>query len=334
MAATSIGVIIHYAGSRPDLPSQGIWVVLLAGFLLFSFGSTAATGLEISATLEALDDSAQFYFPVRAFGSLGYVAAGVTLSLLLENMLGTPYFIAGAGFALLALWRMSSGAEASRASDSVLEQRPGIFEPVRQVGAPVLLLAAAMATLPKGLDTWGPLFLRKMNCSYPELIFVSAQMSEALVLAALPFVLPRVRSTWLLLAGPIGWIGLYGFMFLGARQQNPITVAIGLAAFEWVNCAFQAGLQRNLADRFRAASTHGTAQVALLAAFASGQFAGTLAWAMLVTSARPAGSATWTTVWLCGMALAALVLPLALWVWRREAPRRDVRLPRQPGQLR
>jgi hypothetical protein len=196
---------------------------------------------------------------------------------------------------------------------------PGAYSTgaIQQCGYVTLLLAGAMATLPKGLDSFGSLCLRQLGFALPELLFVVAQLSECLILAALPFVSTRLRVEWFILGGPLGWLSLYTLMALATVHRSALIMGIGLAAFQWLNCAFQVSLQRALSERLQTASVQNIGQAALLAAVGMGQFVGALIWGLLAASTAEGTATNWTVIWGGGVALSVLVLPLALWVNRQ-----------------
>ena len=211
-------------------PTTFFWVILVNMiFYMPTLSLSIAVSFSVLKT-EGLD-VVKDYPPIRVWGTIGFIVALWTVSLLgLEKSAGQFYVAAGAAF-LLGIYSFTLPAcrpQSANASSQSLAEILGLksFAILRDrkmatfFGFALLLGAALQLTNAYG-DTFlhdfdkTPAYQASLAVKYPAIIMSISQISETLFILAIPFFLRRFGIKQVMLFSMIAWVLRFGLFAFG-----------------------------------------------------------------------------------------------------------------------
>lgn len=200
------------------------------------FGPAAALTNKIA--LRNLVDSNREYPIVRLFGSVGWIAAGLFVGLLWPVMTGqsiestrTPLLLGAAGnvvMAIVALTLPHTPPEREGGAFFLSALRDG-RELVHNRPLMLFLVVSLLACVPSmAYNNYGNLFLNNREYSRPAAIMTLGQVSDVLVLSALPWLIGRVGLPRLFAGGVIAWGTRYGLLTAASYYELALPVYMAI----------------------------------------------------------------------------------------------------------
>lgn len=179
------------------------------------------------------DSNAERQFPViRVFGTIGWIAAGLIVSKILEaDFLATQFYVAG--FASIALGLYSFALP--NTPPSMKGEKPSIGKLLgldavalmKDRSFAVFAVCSMLLCIPLAFYyAFAPVFLDGINISSPGFKMSFGQMSEVLFMALMPLFFLRLGVKWMLLVGMLAWVVRYG-LFAVAAPQESVALAMG-----------------------------------------------------------------------------------------------------------
>jgi nucleoside transporter len=292
--------------------------LFLAFLLVHMLCYMPTVGLAMATAFHLLSEKERDFPRVRVFGTLGWIAAGIIVSRLLQgDTTALPMYISGAAGLLMGVYsftlphvpppgagkRFSVRDIVGLDALSELNSRPfAIFI------ASVLLTSIPLATY----FAYVPVFLRDASVANPAFKMTFGQMSEVLFLLLLPWFFLRLGVKWVLLLGMTAWIVRYGLFALGAPDAVTWMLIVGIClhgpCYDFVYVAGQVYIDRQASPRIRAQAQG----LFVLVTYGIGQGLGTLAAgrvfnSIMLGATGPAALQQWQTFWILPLIFAVIV---------------------------
>ena len=213
-----------------DDPGIFFWVILLN---MIFYMPTLSLSIAVSFSIMKREglDVVKDYPPIRVWGTVGFIVAMWTVSLLeIEKSASQFYVAAGAAF-LLGLYSFTlpkcpptSREAASRSLFDVLGLKSfAILRDGKMATFFIfaLLLGAALQLTNAYGDTFlhdfdkNPAFQNTLTVKYPAIIMSISQISETLFILAIPFFLRRFGIKQVMLFSMIAWVLRFGLFAYG-----------------------------------------------------------------------------------------------------------------------
>jgi nucleoside transporter len=304
--------------------------LFLAFLLVHMLCYMPTVGLAMATAFHLLSEKERDFPRVRVFGTLGWIAAGIIVSRLLQgDTTALPMYISGAAGLLMGVYsftlphvpppgagkRFSVRDIVGLDALSELNSRPfAIFI------ASVLLTSIPLATY----FAYVPVFLRDASVANPAFKMTFGQMSEVLFLLLLPWFFLRLGVKWVLLLGMTAWIVRYGLFALGAPDAVTWMLIVGIClhgpCYDFVYVAGQVYIDRQASPRIRAQAQG----LFVLVTYGIGQGLGTLAAgrvfnSIMLGATGPAALQQWQTFWILPLVFAVIVTVMFVAGFREDA---------------
>lgn len=234
-AAEKITGILHIAGgilmyfvttiTNPDL----FFWVLLAYALCYmpTLALTTAIGLHHCT------DPGKQYPKIRVMGTLGWIAAGITISLL--KIEGGPYpmYMASLSSILLGMYSFTLPLTPPKSKGKTLTVKEILgFDALKLMknrSFAILSISALLITLPFAMyHPFTNMFLNEIGVENAAGKMTLAQMSEVIFMLMIPFLWVRLGIKKLLLIGMIAWVVRYVLFMYGNNDSLIAFLYIGI----------------------------------------------------------------------------------------------------------
>lgn len=224
-----VGAIILFCVPMVGSPSAMFWVMLVNMFFYMP-----TISLTIAVAYSALKkenlDVVKTYPPIRVFGTVGFIVAMWTVSLLRIETSATQFYIASGASLLLGLYsftlpkcEINKDVEKKNFVESLGLKAFTLFKQKRMALFFIfsMLLGAALQLTNMYGDTFihdfgkVPEFKNLIAVKYPAIIMSISQMSETLFILAIPFFLKRFGIKKVMLMSMFAWVLRFGLFGLG-----------------------------------------------------------------------------------------------------------------------
>jgi nucleoside transporter len=305
--------------------------LFLAALLLHMLCYMPTVGLAMATAFHLLKNKEQEFPLVRVFGTLGWIAAGVIVSYLLQgDTTALPMYIAGGAGLLMGLYSFTLPNVPPGGSGKRLSFRDiaGLDALAQLNSRPFVVFITSVMLTSIPLATYFayvPVFLRDAGIASPAFKMTFGQMSEVVCLLLLPWFFKKLGVKWVLITGMVAWIVRYTVFALGAPDAVAWLLILGVClhgpCYDFVYVAGQVYVDRQASPAIRAQAQG----LFVLATYGIGQGAGTLAagWifnAIMPASAGAATRAEWQLFWLVPLVFAAIVTAVFVAGFREEPP--------------
>jgi nucleoside transporter len=292
--------------------------LFLALLLLHMLCYMPTVGLAMATAFHLLPDKERQFPLVRVCGTIGWIAAGIIVSRLLQgDTTALPMYIAGAGGLLMGIYSLTlpnvpppgAGKKLSLRDivglDALAQLHSGTFV--------IFILSVLLTSIPLATYfAYVPVFLRDAHISNPAFKMTFGQMSEVLFLLLLPWFFLKLGVKWVLIAGMSAWIARYALFALGAPDAVTWMLIAGIClhgpCYDFVYVAGQVYIDRKATPAIRAQAQG----LFVLATYGIGQGLGTLAAGWIFNAIMPAaGGASslgqWQLFWILPLVFAVVV---------------------------
>ncbi len=225
------GAIVLFCVPMVDNPTTMFWVMLLN--MVFYMPTIA---LAITVAYNALKNDGQDvvrdYPPIRVWGTIGFIVALWTVSLLHLETSSAQFHVASAASLLLGLYAFTlppclpklGASESNRSMLDVLGLTS--FKLFRDTNMAVFLLFAMLLGAALQLtNAYGDTFLHDfagvnaykgtLAVRYPAIIMSISQISETLFILAIPFVLRNLGIKRVMVISMVAWVLRFGLFAYG-----------------------------------------------------------------------------------------------------------------------
>jgi nucleoside transporter len=225
-AAQRIMGVLHLLGSvllflAPTIVNNNTfyWIILVYSLLYMP-----TIALSNSIAFHQMSDPGKQFPWIRVFGTLGWIAAGVTIGSLVLEKTSSTFMIAGSVSAFLGLisfilpntppkGKLANSASKAFGTEALvlLKDRPYL----------VFFIAAVLICIPLSFYYgWANPFLNELNVANAATKMTMGQISEALFILAIPFLFKRIGVKKMLLLGMTAWVLRYILFANGNTGSN------------------------------------------------------------------------------------------------------------------
>ena len=213
-----------------DNPTTMFWVMLLN---MIFYMPTLSLSIAVSFSVLKAEglDVVKDYPPIRVWGTIGFIAAMWTVSLLGFEKSANQFYVAAGAAILLGLYSFTlpkcpptSQESSSRSLFDVLGLKSFALLRDRKMATFfvfALLLGAALQLTNAYGDTFlhdfdkTPAYQNTLTVKYPAIIMSISQISETLFILAIPFFLRRFGIKQVMLFSMIAWVLRFGLFAYG-----------------------------------------------------------------------------------------------------------------------
>jgi nucleoside transporter len=290
-------------------------------------------GLATATAFHLLTNKEREFPLIRVCGTVGWIAAGIVVSYLLQgDTTALPMYVAGVGGILMGLYSFTLPNVPPPGAGRKLAFRDIIgldaLSQLKSRAFIVFIISVMLTSIPLATYfAYVPVFLRDAHITNPAFKMTFGQMSEVLFLLLLPWFFLKLGVKWVLIAGMSAWILRYALFALGAPDAVTWMLIAGIClhgpCYDFVYVAGQVYIDRQASPAIRAQAQG----LFVLATYGVGQGLGTLAagWvfnAMMSGASGPSALEQWQTFWIMPLVFAVIVTALFVAGFREESPAR------------
>jgi nucleoside transporter len=292
--------------------------LFLALLLLHMLCYMPTVGLAMATAFHLLPEKERQFPLVRVCGTIGWIAAGIIVSRLLQgDTTALPMYIAGAGGLLMGIYSLTLPNVPPPGAGKKLSIRDIVgLDALAQLHSRtfvIFILSVLLTSIPLATYfAYVPVFLRDAHISNPAFKMTFGQMSEVLFLLLLPWFFLKLGVKWVLIAGMSAWIARYALFALGAPDAVTWMLIAGIClhgpCYDFVYVAGQVYIDRKATPAIRAQAQG----LFVLATYGIGQGLGTLAAGWIFNAIMPAAGAAsslgqWQLFWIFPLVFAVVV---------------------------
>ncbi|MVA75738.1 MFS transporter [Auraticoccus sp. F435] len=328
-----VAAVMMFLAGRADAFGP-FFVAALVYMVLFM----PTLALANSISFNQLRDPEKQFPAIRVFGTLGWIVAGLIIGWLgweQGGRLELTFVMAAAGSALLGVlaFFMPDTPPRGRGRQGSVGQLLGLdaLGLLKSRSYLVFFVSSVLICIPLAFYyNFTNLYLNEIGVRGAAAYQSLGQMSEALFLLAMPFLLSRLGFKKTLLIGMLAWGLRYVLFGFGDTGSLFWMILVGLVLHGiCYDFFFVAG--QIYTDKFAPAHVHSSAQGLIsMATYGVGLLIGSLISGPVVDAFATADGHRWTTVWLVPAVLAVLVAVFFLALFREDAGIRET-APRGPG---
>jgi nucleoside transporter len=329
-----LGVMHVFSGlfvfSAPFVAERvGSTPLFLAFLLLHMLCYMPTVGLAMATAFHLLKNKEREFPLVRVCGTIGWIAAGVVVSYLLQgDTTALPMYVAGVGGILMGLYSFTLPNVPPPGAGRKLTLRDILgLDALSQLNSRpfvVFIVSVLLTSIPLATYfAYVPVFLRDADVSDPAFKMTFGQMSEVVFLLLLPWFFLKLGVKWVLISGMLAWILRYALFALGAPDAVTWMLIAGIClhgpCYDFVYVAGQVYIDRKASPAIRAQAQG----LFVLVTYGIGQGLGTLAAGLIFNAIMPAtgGAASlqqWQIFWIFPLVFALFVTALFMIGFRDE----------------
>lgn len=311
------------------LASTPLFLTLL---LLHMLCYMPTVGLAMATTFHLLKDKEREFPLIRVCGTVGWIAAGILVSYLLQgDTTALPMYVAGGAGILMGLYSFTLPNVPPPGAGKKLSLRDiaglDALSRLHSRAFVVFIVSVMLTSIPLATYfAYVPVFLRDAHVSNPAFKMTFGQMSEVAFLLALPWFFLKWGVKWVLIAGMLSWIARYALFALGAPEAVTWMLIAGIClhgpCYDFVYVAGQVYIDRKASREIRAQAQG----LFVLATYGVGQGLGTLAAGAIFNAIMPATALDaslphWQIFWIFPLVFALIVTTLFVVGFEDEADR-------------
>jgi nucleoside transporter len=305
--------------------------LFLAVLLLHMLCYMPTVGLAMATAFHLLRDKEREFPLVRVCGTIGWIAAGILVSRLLQgDTTALPMYISGIAGVAMGLYSLTLPNVPPPGAGKKLSVRDILgLDALSQLHSRtfvVFILSVLLTSIPLATYfAYVPVFLRDANVSNPAFKMTFGQMSEVIFLLLLPWFFVKLGVKGVLIAGMSAWMLRYALFALGAPDAIAWMLILGIClhgpCYDFVYVAGQVYIDRKASPAIRAQAQG----LFVLATYGIGQGLGTLAAGWIFNAIMPpAGSAgslqQWQLFWIFPLVFAVFVTAMFVAGFKEDVP--------------
>ena len=213
----------------PSVAGTPLFLTLLGVHALCYF---PAIGLTASLSFHHLTQKEKEYPIVRVFGTIGWIAAGIVVSRILQaDFESTPLYVAGGASIFLGIYSFTlpRTPPPSAGKKTSWRQILGIdaLKQLKTRSFIVFLFGAMLTYIAFGTYfPYAPVYLAAVGIENPGFQMTFGQMSEIIFMLSIPFFFRRLGVKWMLLIAMLAWVVRFG-LFAGAAIDGIYWMILG-----------------------------------------------------------------------------------------------------------
>ncbi|MGH9321921.1 MAG: MFS transporter [Vicinamibacteria bacterium] len=295
--------------------SAGLFILLLLIHVLFYMPTL---GLANSLAFHHIENQEKTFPRIRVFGTVGWIAANVLVSAVLEaDATSIPLYVAGAASILMAFYCLTLPHTPPPAAGT----RPSIgailgLDALRKLSSrpfKVFIFSSLLLSIPlAAYYAYAPVFARSAGLESPAFQMSFGQMSEVLFMLAMPFFFARLGVKCMLVTGMAAWVVRY-FLFASAASSGSHALILLGILLHGICYDFFFVTGQVYIDQKSSSEIRGQAQGFLvLVTYGVGMLLGAQisGWVFNAVVPDPAVLEAWRLLWILPGAFAAAVLAI------------------------
>lgn len=290
--------------------------------LLYTVTYMACHGLTNTLTLHHSKNPAREFPVVMFMASVGWIAAGLTVSLLKFENSPNMFRLAGAAALFMGVYSFTLPDTPPKGAGAKVSFRTMLgldaLKLMREKSFAMFILCSFLICIPLSFYfTWVAAFLGELKVENAAAKLTIGQISDVVFLLLLPVLLPRLKVKGILIMGMAAWAIRFG-LFAGANASHAAWMIFLGIALHGICYDFIFVMGRMYVDRFATPDIRGAAQglhafVTLGAGmFVGSWLAGEVGGKFSSTSLSKAGetvvSHDWGPIWLIPAGLSAILV--------------------------
>ncbi|QDV73162.1 MFS transporter [Botrimarina mediterranea] len=233
VAVLHVGAALALGGMYLATSQTAFFVGMIAYFQVYS-PSVAVTN---TIALRLLGDKDREFPVVRLFGTVGWMGAGVFVGVVCRWYMDAsieatraPILMALGSHIVMSLWSLTLPDTPPVRPDATEPKPKGNLH--RNRAFMLFLLVSLLAAIPSQAYNFAIIFLNQKGYLGPAAMLTMGQLTEAMCLFLMPFLLARWRLKALFLIGVLGWATRYTLLAIGSFgapdswAAYPVTFAI------------------------------------------------------------------------------------------------------------
>jgi nucleoside transporter len=230
--------VMHLLGgiallAAPSFSGKPTIFILLLGFHMLCYMPTL--GLTNTLSFHNITDQEKQFPMIRVFGTLGWIVAGVVISLGLQaEKTALPFYMAGGVGLLLGVYCFSLPHTPPPASgqEKVSAREILGLDALSQLNSRsfvVFIVSSFLISIPlAAYYNFAPIFISDLNLTDPAFKMSFGQMSEVIFMLAMPFFFRRLGVKWMLVIGMGAWVLRYVLFALAAPAGIVWMIMVGI----------------------------------------------------------------------------------------------------------
>jgi nucleoside transporter len=225
-AAERMLALLHLAGAgllwwaASMKAPAALFYVLLAYALCYN----PTLSLVNAIALRQMQEPTREFPAVRAFGTAGWIAAGLVVGLSQLEATAVPLRLAAVASAVLGVVALFLPHTPAKREEEAISQRAGLaleaLSLFRSRSFVVFVLACLLICIPLAFYyNFANLFLNEENVANAAGKMTLGQVSEFLCMLIMPFCFARLGVKWMLLVGMLAWALRYALFALGSSHD-------------------------------------------------------------------------------------------------------------------
>jgi nucleoside transporter len=301
---------------------QGSFIPLYVTVLAYSLCYMPTLALTNSLSFRQMRDAQQQFGPIRVFGTLGWIVAGLIIGRLGIEATALPLQIAAGGSLLLGLYSftlphtppLAGGRDAGL--EQIIPRRSLLL--LRDRSTAVFALASLLICIPlQFYYAFTNLYLNELGVQNAAGKMSGGQMSELACMLLIPFFFRRLGVKYMLAVGMLAWVGRYAAFAWGNATDLTWMLWAGILlhgiCYDFFFVTGQIYIDRKAPQELRAA----TQGLMTFLTYGVGMFLGAWLSGLVVDAyALPAVGGVarhdWHSIWLFSAGCSAVVLVLFL----------------------
>ena len=303
--------------------------LFLTVLLLHMLCYMPTVGLAMATAFHLLENKERDFPLMRVFGSIGWIAAGIIVSRLLQgDTTALPMYISGVGGLLMGAYAFTMPNVPPQGKGRKFSFRDVVgLDALQQLKSRtfiVFIVAVMLTSIPLATYfAYVPVFLRDAGVANPAFKMTFGQMSEVLCLLLLPWFFHLLGVKGVLLAGMIAWMVRYSLFAFGAPDAVAWMLILGVClhgpCYDFVYVAGQVYIDRKATPAIRAQAQG----LFVLATYGVGQGLGTigagLVFNRILSGATGAAALSqWQTFWFIPLVFAVVVTAMFIVGFREK----------------
>lgn len=324
-ATERVLAVLHLIGgaillAMPSVDSGTFKILLLANTLCFM----PTLGLTNTLAFHNVTNPEKQFPLIRVFGTFGWIAAGLLVSLVLHaDTKPLQFYVAGGAGVLLGLYSFTlmHTPPPSKGKQTTIHDILGLdsIALLKNPSFAVFMFSSFLICIPLAFYyAYAPVFVGDIGISDPASKMTFGQMSEVFFMLAMPFFFARLGVKWMLFVGMLAWVVRYG-LFAAASTNPMLALVIGGIVLHGICYDFFFVTGQIYVDKKASAAIRGQAQGFLVFVTQGvGMLIGAQLSGMIHDSNKVGETVHWQMVWLIPCIMAGVIMLLFAALFRDD----------------